>query len=43
MNDATRCLAAYCPPVGILLFIGLYMLLNSWKRSRHSRQSTGRK
>ncbi len=43
MNDATRCLAAYCPPIGILLFVGLYMLLNPWKRSRRSRQSTGRK
>ncbi len=37
-------LAAYCPPIGVLiLLLFLFTLLNPWKRSRHSGRGMGRK
>ncbi len=45
MNDITHCLAAYCPPIGLLVFLSLYTLLNPWKRKDrgHARRTVVRR
>ena len=43
MNDAARCLAAYCPPVGLLLLLFLFTLLVPLKRMRTRRVSKKRR